>query len=409
MKILIVSQYFWPENFRINDLAAEWFKRGHQVTVLTGVPNYPSGEVFPEFRSNPKQFAAFEGCRIVRAPMCTRGQGSARLLLNYLTFAAGATWTAFTKLRKEQFDVIFVFEPSPVTVGIPAVLFGKSKRIPVVFWVLDLWPDTLAALGVIKSPFLLRQVGRLVSFLYNRCDLVLGQSKGFLDNLRRYCKDETKVRYFPSWAEDVYLDANVQPATEIEHRPDLFNIVFAGNIGDAQDMPAVLEAAELLKDDACVRWLIVGDGRRSDWLASEVTRRGLTNSMYLLGRFPVQRMPSFYAHADALLVSLKAEPVFSLTIPGKVQSYLMTGKPLLGMLDGEGAKVIKEAGAGLVCGAGDSTELANHVRSMADFAVRERGIMGSNGVSYAKKEFDRDILISRLEAMITELSAKSRT
>lgn len=403
MKILVVTQYFWPENFRINDLVSEFAKRGHEVTVLTGVPNYPLGDVFPEFKANPQKFSVFEGCKVVRAPMLPRGQGGAKLLLNYLTFAAGATWAALTKLRKQEFDVIFVFEPSPVTVGIPAVLLGRYKKTPVVFWALDLWPETLAALGVVKSPWLLKQVGKLVSFIYNRCDLVLGQSEGFLDNLRKYCKDKSKVRYFPSWAEDVYQEGDVSPAPEIDYRPDLFNIVFAGNIGDAQDMPAVLKAAELLKNEPNIRWLIVGDGRRSDWLAAEIEQRGLTDSVYLLGRFPVDRMPSFYAHADALLVSLKADPVFSLTIPGKVQSYLMTGKPILGMLDGEGAKVIAEAQAGYVCSAGDAQGLAERIKTMATLSIEERCNIGRSGLSFAQTEFGRLMLIDRLEAMLKDV------
>lgn len=408
MKILVVTQYFWPENFRINDLVSEFAKRGHEVTVLTGVPNYPLGDVFPEFKANPQKFSVFEGCKVVRAPMLPRGQGGAKLLLNYLTFAAGATWAAFTKLRKQEFDVIFVFEPSPVTVGIPAVLLGRYKKTPVVFWALDLWPETLAALGVVKSPWLLKQVGKLVSFIYNRCDLVLGQSEGFLDNLRKYCKDKSKVRYFPSWAEDVYQEGDVSPAPEIDYRPDLFNIVFAGNIGDAQDMPAVLNAAEVLKNDARIRWLIVGDGRRFSWMQDEVKRLGLSDSVHLLGRFPVERMPSFYAHADALLVSLKSDPVFSMTIPGKMQSYLMTGKPILAMLDGEGRRVAVEAKAGLVCPAGDASGLAKRVVAMAEMSSPERQRMGESGLLYARLEFDRSALIDRLEMMLDEVVGRQQ-
>jgi len=400
LRILIVTQYFWPENFRINDLAEEWINRSHEVTVLTGIPNYPLGKVFPDYKNKPDQFNTFKGCRLVRAPMFPRGQGSFSLMLNYLSFVLGASWTGLTQLKHQSFDVIFVFEPSPVTVGLPAVFLGRVKNIPVVFWALDLWPETLSAIGIVRSPILLRWISRMVTYIYNRCELVLGQSRSFIGNIQKYCYDAKKIHYFPNWAEDIYQVNSISPAVEVEYRPDLFNIVFAGNIGDAQDMPAVLDAAEKLKDDIRIRWLIVGDGRKYDWLHEEVNRRNLSRCFHLLGRYPVERMPSFYAHADALLVSLKQDPIFSMTIPGKVQSYLMAGKPILGMLDGEGKKVIEEAHAGLVSGAGDSLGLMNNILELAAMTLEERATLGNNGVTYAQREFGRDQLINKLENLL---------
>lgn len=401
MKILIVSQYFWPENFRINDLCKELTSRGHNVTVLTGVPNYPAGVVFDSYRNNPAAYDRYEGARIFRSPMLPRGKGGIRLVLNYMSFAIGASLVGLLKLRNRDFDVIFVFEPSPITVGLPAVLISKLAKAPIVFWVLDLWPETLSAIGVVKSPGVLNLVGKLVGFIYNNCTFVLGQSRAFLTNIHKYCVDSSKAIYFPSWAEDVF-DSQVSPAIEVEHLPDVFNIVFAGNIGEAQDMPAVLNAAECLKGNDRIRWLIVGDGRKSDWLAEEVKKRGLQNTFLLLGRFPVERMPSFFAHADALLVSLKRDPVFSMTIPGKVQSYLMAGLPILGMLDGEGASVISDANAGLTCAAGDGAGLAKAVLEMASMSRQERQALGHNGRAYAEREFGRQNLMSKLEGLLQE-------
>ncbi|AOS81348.1 MULTISPECIES: glycosyltransferase family 4 protein [Hydrogenophaga] len=402
MRILVVSQYFWPENFRINDLVQEWTARGHAVTVLTGKPNYPAGTVFPAYREQPEQFSSYHGARIVRAPMLARAQGSLRLMLNYLSYVVGASLAGPWRLRGEAFDAIFVFEPSPITVGLPAILMGRLKRAPVVFWVLDLWPETLAAIGVVRSPRLLGGVGRLVSFIYNRCTLVLGQSQGFKASIAKYCKDNSKIRYFPSWSEQVFAASDATPAPEVLPKPGVFNVLFAGNIGEAQDLPAVLEAATRLKDNPAIRWLIVGDGRKSDWLQEEVRRRGLQERVLLLGRHPVERMPSFYAQADALLVSLKKDPVFSLTIPGKVQSYLQSGIPLLGMLDGEGAQVIRAAQAGLVSEAGDAAGLANAVLAMAAMTPETRRAMGQRGRVYAAQEFDRDTLMDRLEQLMAE-------
>jgi len=378
--------------------------RGHEVTVLTGKPNYPVGRVFDAYRQNPDDFGNYEGARVFRAPMLARGQGSVRLFLNYLSFVVGACVWGSWKLRGQAFDVIFVFEPSPVTVGLPAILLGRIKRVPVVFWALDLWPETLSAIGVVRSPRLLRWIGFLVSYIYNHCTIILGQSKGFLTSIAKYCNSNNpqKIRYFPSWAEDVFSQSNAEKAPEVEQRDDVFTVLFSGNVGEAQDLPAVLNAAEQLKDNQAIRWIIVGDGRMSDWLCAEVERRGLYDKFLLLGRFPVERMPSFYAHADALLVTLKKDPVFSMTIPGKVQSYLMAGIPLLGMLDGEGAAVIEEARAGFICPAGDSSALVGAVLKMAALSAEDRVKLGMNGREYTEAEFGRNMLMGRLEEILGE-------
>jgi len=402
VNILIISQYFWPENFRINDLSKELVSRGHTVTVLTGKPNYPLGQVFSGYLQNPEAFAEYAGAKVLRVPMLARGRGAPRLFLNYLSFVVGACMFGPWKLSNVKADVIFVFEPSPVTVGLPALLIGRLKRAPVVFWALDLWPETLAAIGVVRSPRVLVWVGQMVRFIYERCTLVLGQSKGFLSSIAKYCSDPHKIRYFPSWAEDVFNEAEHAPALEIPPLAGGFTVLFAGNVGEAQDLPAVLDAAEALKDEAAVRWFIVGDGRKSAWLKAEVERRGLQSQVNLLGRFPVERMPSFYVRADALLVSLKQDPVFSMTIPGKVQSYLMSGVPLLGMLDGEGAQVIADANAGLVCPAGDSAGLAAAVRKMAAMGAEQRQQLGANGRAFAQREFGRTLLMDRLEDLLRE-------
>lgn len=408
MRILIVSQYFWPENFRINDLTRELVQRGYSVTVLTGIPSYPARKVFKEFRQDPSAFAHYSGAKVCRVPMFSRGSGSLRLLLNYLSFVAGACIFGTWRLRGQDFEVIFVFEPSPVTVGLPAVFLGRLKRTPVVFWVQDLWPETLAAVGAVRSPKVLAAIGALVRFIYNRCALVLGQSHGFLDNIAQYCSDGQKIRYFPNWAEEVFRSTDIVPAPEVPVQTGTFNILFAGNLGEAQDFPAVLDAAERLKSNPGIRWLIVGDGRMTEWVRNEVVRRGLAHCFLLLGRFPLERMPSFYVHADAALVSLKRAPVFALTIPGKVQSYLMAGIPLLGMLDGEGARVIREANAGLACPAGDSSGLVQTVLKLSAMEKKERDQLGESGRVYAQKEFSREGLMGRLGGWFVEIANANR-
>ncbi|MEQ1528923.1 MAG: glycosyltransferase family 4 protein [Methylococcales bacterium] len=406
MKILIVSQYFWPENFRINDLASEMVRRGHKVTVLTGLPNYPEGKVLKQFSNDPTHFANYKGVGIIRVPLIPRGQGGLRLILNYFTFAISASILGLWKLRGRKFDVIFAFEPSPITVGIPAVVMRAVKRAPLAFWVLDLWPETLQAIGVVHSRVLLLAVSKLVTFIYKRCDLILAQSKSFIPKIQKYAGASHRVVYFPSWAESIFDMQRVTPAGEVPFRHGSFNVMFAGNIGDAQDFPAILKAVESLKSHERIRWLIVGDGRKAHWVVDEIKRRNLQHCFLMLGRYPVERMPSFFKHADALLVSLKDEPIFSMTIPGKLQSYLAAGIPVVAMLNGEGAEVVKSSNSGLTCAAGDHVGLAEAVLQLSKVACNEREKMGRNGLEVSAREFDRNKLIDQLEKLLEKLKTE---
>lgn len=408
MRVLVISQYFWPENFRINNIVEDLVSRDHEVTVLTGLPNYPVGSVFPEYQENPESFMDYHGAKIVRVPISPRKSGAIWLILNYFSFCFMASTLGLWRIRKQKFDVVFVFQGSPVMVGIPAIIYRKITKTPVILWVLDLWPDTLKALGVIRSPLLLAMVGSLVKLIYNRCDMVLGQSKGFLKYLAQYCGDKSKILYFPNWAENIYKSAGSSLAPEVTPRSDVFNIMFAGNVGAAQDFPTILDAAEQLQQEKiAIRWLIVGDGRMSGWLESEVMKRGLENLFVFCGRLPEERMPSFFNHADVLLVALKADPVFSLTIPGKVQSYLMSGIPILGVLDGEGARVIQEAQAGLASPSGDSQGIVAAVRQLTSMSPAELSHMGERGRLYAEKEFGKEMLMSQLESWMCDLVTKN--
>lgn len=405
MKILVVTQFFWPENFRINDLVTELSGRGHTVTVLTGVPNVPGGYVFPEYSRDPNRFLHFSNSRIIRVPMFPRRSGKLRLILNYLSFAISASCIGLWRCRKNSFDAVFVFSPTPITVGIPALVIGKLKRAPVLIWVLDLWPESLLAMGV-KNRFILRVATAIVKLVYRGSTTILGQSKSFVESIKTYCDEVNKIEYMPSWAESVFNNLESELASEIPSNRDKFTILFAGNLGEAQDIPALLVAIEALKSDEKFRWIFVGDGRKLVSFKNEIKLRGLQEHALFLGSYPVERMPSFYQHADALLVSLKDDPVFSLTIPGKIQSYLMAGIPILAMLDGEGAKLVKTAGAGLTCGAGDGIALAHAARQMARLSAEQRDKMGQAGKSLAKQEFNRAALIDRIERLIDEAIIK---
>ena len=405
MKILIVSQYFWPENFRINDLCAQLVKRGHDVTLLTGKPNYPTGVVFPEFKENPTAFNQYAGCEVIRVPITARGNSNGlKLVANYFSYVISASFLGAWKLRKHSFDVIFVYEPSPVTVCLPAIFIKKLRKIPIVFWVQDLWPETLESVGVVKSRRLLGWIGKLVSFIYNRCDLVLGQSQAFYSGIARYCEDKHKIKYFPNWAEDIFSKTAIVNVAEMAIFADDFKVLFAGNVGEAQDFPAILSAAEIIKNKGVkAKIFIVGDGRMLDWVTKEVADRQLSNYVYLLGRHPLEAMPSFYSSADALLVTLKESPVFSMTVPAKIQSYMAAGRPIVTMLSGEGSRVVSEAKCGLIADSGGYKELANNIIQLAQMSKVELEIFGGNGRDYSGKEFNRETLIDQLEEWFVEV------
>jgi len=409
MKILIVSQYFWPEDFRINDLALGLRERGHEVAVYTGKPNYPGGRLFPGYGFFGRRVEDFQGVRVMRVPLVPRGDGGAlRLTLNYFSFALFASLLAPFRCAG-SYDLILVYEPSPVTVGLPALVLKRVKRAPVLFWVQDLWPETLSAIGAVRSRWLLGLVDRLVRFIYRRCELILAQSQAFMPYLQAQGVPVSRMRYYPNSAEALYQPVAVGPdAPERALMPPGFRVMFAGNIGAAQDFDTILGAAEKLKGEQEVQWVIVGDGRLQPWVEREIERRGLAGTVRLLGRHPVQSMPRFFALADAMLVTLKDDPVFALTVPSKIQSYLACGRPIVAALDGEGARVIAEAGAGVAVKAGDAAALADAVLKLYRMPAPEREAMGSRGRDYFERNFERSILMSRLEQWGRELATEGR-
>lgn len=405
MKLLVVTQYFAPENFRINDLVAGLSARGHEVTVLTGQPNYPSGRFFPGYGWRGPRREQLHGATIVRVPLAPRGRGTAlRLVLNYLSFAFFASLAALFR-PAQRYDAIFVFEPSPITVCLPAVFASLRSRAPIILWVLDLWPESLAATGAVRSPALLRLVGRGVRWLYARCALVLVQSRAFFSSVQAHGVPAQRIRYFPNWIEPEYGDS--ASANGLAGDPGRFTIVYAGNIGVAQDFPAILDAAgRAVQQLPLLRFVIAGDGRMAAWTREEVARRGLGANFVFLGQLPASAMPGLFASADALLVALRPDPAFAATIPGKVQSYLSSGRPLLGMLDGEGARVIAESGAGFAAPAGNAPELAEAIIRLAGTDPAQRTQMGQQAREYAEREFGRELLFNRLETWLGQAAGK---
>ena len=404
MKILIVSQYFWPEQFRINDLATGLKERGHEVAVLTGVPNYPTGKLFPSYEWWTKRRDKFAEIPVCRVPLFLRRKGrSWQLALNYLSFVFFGCLLGPWFLRGEDFDLVFVYEPSPFTVGIPAMLMRRLKKAPMLFWVQDLWPESLVAAGAVSSPVILKSVGMVVRWIYRHIDLALVQARAFIDPAVAAGASLERIRYFPNWAESFYRPAIGEKIPEnIEIPHEGFKVMFAGNLGESQALGTIISAAARLKDEIEVNWLIVGDGRRKEWMRTEVDRLGLADRVHFLGSYTAERMPVLFSAADVLLATLKKDPVFARTIPSKVQTYLACAKPVLAALDGEGGRVVSEAGAGLAVGAEDDKGLADAVRQMSRMSPEELRMMGRKGRDYYNVEFERDMLIERLEGWMKE-------
>ena len=394
MKILIYSQHFWPESFRINDVAQSLHAAGHEVTVLTGQPNYPGGRVFNGYRAAATGVDAFGDIEVHRVPLVPRGQGSAlRLVANYLSFIASAALFGAWRLRGRRFDVVFVYATSPLLQALAAIALARMKGAAMVTWVQDLWPQSLEATGYVRSPRMLAAVAAVVRWIYAQQHLVLVQSPGFVSPVRALAPPNLPVRVHPNPAEAQCASVGAATLT----LPAGFNIVFAGNLGKAQALDSVLDAAELLRDLTGLRFVLVGSGQRSGWLAEQVRTRELGNVL-LPGRYAPDQMPAILAQAQALLVSLVDDPAMALTVPSKVQSYLAAGKPVVAALRGEGASVVAEAGAGLACAPADAAALAQVVRQLHALPESERLRMGDAGRAYHHAHYAPAVLTPRLVA-----------
>lgn len=394
MKILIVSQYFYPENFKVNDIAFDFVKKGHDVTVLTGKPNYPNGRFFEGYSFLGKKKEIINGVNVIRVPLFPRFNCSGKYLaINYLSFLF-FTFFAIHFRVKGKFDVIFSHLPSPLTSAIPGVWLKRKFKAPLVLWVLDLWPESVSANSNIKGGFLIRQLKKVINYIYKNSDKILVSSNNFKTSIvKNFNVAEDKVDYFPNWAEDVFTQTHTNNL-EIPDLPKGFNVMFAGNLGDSQDFEAVLNAAELTKES--VNWVLVGDGRKAGWIKNQKQERQLDN-VYLLGRFPLETMPVFFEKSDAMLVSLKDDPTFALTIPAKVQAYMASKKIILAMLNGEGKDLVNESGTGFAVSAGDFKNLAKTAIKIKALTQDERVAIEKVSKDYYNNHFSKDFLFEKLD------------
>ncbi|QXH55419.1 glycosyltransferase family 4 protein [Pseudomonas maumuensis] len=407
MKILVVTQYFWPESFIINDIVRHLHESGHEVVVATGKPNYPEGKFFSGYRFGGTQRERYLGkIEVLRVPLYARGAGGVKnLILNYLSFVLFGLVCFPFMLRKRKFDAIFVFAMSPLTQAIPAIPLKYIKRAPLTVWVQDLWPESLAATGYVKSKFALRVAGAVVKGIYAFCDKLFVQSKAFFDPVARYASRD-KIVYYPNSIDATpVVSSSSIPDELIQLLEQNFCVVFAGNLGTAQALDTVVQSAISLRDEPGIRLVLVGTGSRFAWLQEQKVLHRLDN-LILPGRFSMDMMPQVFERAGALLVTLNADEIFTQTIPSKVQAYLASGRPIIACLNGEGARVVVEAGAGIATPAEQAGALVETIQRMRAVGKDEREKMGRSGRAYFEAHFDMRHQVQSLAEMLKKSGVK---
>ena len=407
MKILIVSQYFWPENFRINDLVKDLNEKNMEVDVLTGQPNYPKGKIFSGYRACSVQNEKREGINIYRVPLVPRGKSSSiRLTLNYFSFVLSGIIFGPFLARRKRYDIIFVYAISPILQAIPAIFLKWFKgHGKVVLWVQDLWPESLEATGFVKNRAVLALVQIMVKWIYQHVDLILVQSEAMIDQVAKMV-DREKICFYPNSADDIFelAQSDIDSKVRIEGLGNEFSIVFAGNLGVAQSLETVLDAASFLLGEApSVKIFLVGEGSQAIPLRKEIERRNLSN-IRMVGSFPKDAMPGILSDAHALLVTLKDEPILHYVVPSKIQTYMAAGRPIIACLNGEGRRVVVEAKAGVACEAENGRGLADVIRRLVESSVNERMRLGLNGRDYFLKNYESThlslILIKYFERLV---------
>lgn len=399
MKILFITQYFYPEPFRVNTLAAELVKRGHNVTVLTGFPQYPYGEIYDGYGFKKPYEKVWNGVNVIRLNVTPRGHNTIGMLRNCISYVLKAN--GWVRKCKEKYDVIYVFEVSPVTVGLPAVKYKKKFGIPVLFNVQDLWPENVIEVLGINNRLVIGVINKIVNKIYKNSDRILCSSTGFVKNIMNRGEDERKLVFWPQFCESPDFDRMLKPACYDEK---YFNIVFTGNIGYAQGLDLLVTSAERLRDKP-VRWYIVGDGRAKDELMKKVELSNLKDSVFFIGRVPEKEANSYVRFSDCAYLSFSDSRLFDLTIPAKLQTYLACGAPVLGAVGGESADIIRRAECGVVCDKTPDSVVTKLTEIMA-LSSSERDTFRENAMEYYNSNFNMYKVIDDLEAIIYDVAGK---
>ena len=407
-KILIVSQYFYPENFRINEIAKEWVKTGHEVTVITGIPNYPEGKFYKGYSWIKRRNETIDDIKIIRLPIFSRGKSKLKLITNYLSFVfSGYIWKLKTKLR---FDLIFVYEVSPMTQALPGIWLGKKFKIPVILYVTDLWPENVEIVAGLKNKFVLKQIGKMVDYIYAKSELILTSSNSFIDSISSRLVSKMKLKYWPQYAEDVYHPFR-GPSLLNHFIPNdgRLNIIFTGNIGYAQGLDLLPKVAQKLKHkQIIVRFNIVGEGRFKKPLIEMVEEYGVKEYFNFINKQSSENIPKLLSLCDCGLIILNENPLFSMTIPAKTQSYLACGIPILASVDGEVFNLVNQNKIGIAAKSGDEKSLVEAIEKFSLLNQEEIKEFRKNALNYNEKNFSKTKLLNQMELWFEEVIQERR-
>lgn len=398
MKILFVCQYFHPEIFRGNDIAFHWVEEGHSVHVVCGVPNYPDGAFYKGYGWFKRRHEVVDGVGVTRLPIIPRGNNKIMLMLNYFSYMFVAWVYILFHAMFHKYDRVFVQQLSPVIMSAPGVLYKRLRHVPLYTWVLDLWPESLTAAGGINNKYVLAYFKHYVKSQYLHSDLIFTSSRSFEKSILEYGDYKGKIVYYPQWSDG--NDGSIVSPEDTPVIPEGFKLMFAGAVGEAHGFDCTMQAALLTKDHKDIKWVIVGDGRKLDWVKQFVMDNGLEETVYTLGRFPSETMPWFFAQADVMLVTLSDDPLFKLYAPAKISSYMAAAKPILAVLDGEGAEVIKDADCGWALPAGDAEGFAKLAIELSQKDKAELAAKGENAAKYYNEHFVKEKCLKELDALM---------
>lgn len=402
--ILVISPLFEPEINRVNDLVDHLIKGGNKITVMCPIPNYPKGKYFDGYSLFKKRNEIKGNLRVVRVMIWPRFNGSKiNLFLNYLSFILFSIVPAI-KLSFSKIDIVFVNQVSPITIAMPGIIVKKLRNIPLIMWVTDLWPESVKDAGNLKSNFIPRIILPIVKYIYNSCDKILVSSKAFIDSVREKTTLNKEIIYMPQWGETTFSDQKIidYKNKDFEKIKD-FKVLFAGNIGVAQDFESIIKAMNEIRNSP-IHLVVLGDGRAKEESLKKINKLKLESKVTFLGSFPLEYMPYFFSKSDALLISLKKSEVFSKTIPAKTQSYMAFGKPILTNADGEVSRIIEESNSGLTADSGNYKLLAENMLKLSKMSQNQIKEMTSDCKKYYSLNFERSKIINDFEKIIYNIN-----
>lgn len=396
--ILVISQYFYPEQFRVNDICKEWITRGYDVTVVTGIPNYPEGEFYEGYDHNHNRQEEWNGVKIIRLPIRARKTGKINMALNYLSFVVeGRKWI---KKNNVNADRVFIYEVSPMTQALVGVWYAKRNNVKCSIYVTDLWPENVEIVLGIKNKLLLLPIEIMVDYIYRNCEYIFTSSRSFVDRIASRGVAKDKIIFWPQYAEDFYVKKDKERKLEIFDDGNL-NLTFAGNIGTAQGLDVLIGAAKILKDRKIkIHFNIIGNGRYEKEFRKKIKDASVGNYFVFIPRQNAERIPEYFAWSDGALITLEKNEIYKMTIPAKTQSCLACGIPILVCADGEVQTVIKEAECGFVCDSGDAFALAENIEKMIKLSEEDLIKMSKNAINYYKSNFDKKMLMDKMEKYI---------